>query len=331
MPFFYFISILYLHLSLHCSTIPSSHASSLPTTNPHARRKRFTFHGLILTLTLKDPFANNNLQQHNTNNYNHHTRAVEEEDEDAVELDLLQPNKKAKLEGDEDQQYQQDENQRSKQKFFSSIFHNHSHFGRRNNNHNTNNHAYYSNYLNLNYLAPTLFCSIRSNGKPLPNYVPSLYTTSVSAGYKYDDVKNRPSFIEGELRFRKMLFGYGGWRKRRMSRMVDGDNGDTTSATVSDLVNDASSGGNGSMAFEVDVTPSYMVKEKKGVLVVRIGGEGGGGINEGGEVPAATTTSAITTTTGVNAYGCYALAQFVMTKGKKVCFFVHVCIDLCLF
>jgi len=58
-----------------------------------------------------------------------------------------------------------------------------------------------SNFLGLSSLSPTLLYSIRSKSQPLPNYLPNLKSTSFTAGYKYEELKNVPSFVEGELLF----------------------------------------------------------------------------------------------------------------------------------
>merc|ERR1740124_570790 len=56
-----------------------------------------------------------------------------------------------------------------------------------------------ANILGLSSLAPTLIWAARSTSPPLPNYLPQLRSTSLTAGYRYDDMKNAPSFFEGSL------------------------------------------------------------------------------------------------------------------------------------
>ena len=79
------------------------------------------------------------------------------------------------------------------------------------------------------------------------------------------------------MKFRKSIFGHGGLLGSGFGR-----------------------GQGRRMALEVDIGPSYNVKEKKGTFVLRIGGDGGSIDNDNG------------------GYGCFALVRFAMTKGKKV-------------
>lgn len=56
------------------------------------------------------------------------------------------------------------------------------------------------NVLNLPSLSPTVLWGIRSLN-PLPNYFPLLQSTSLTASYNYHDVKDKPNYIEGDMRF----------------------------------------------------------------------------------------------------------------------------------
>jgi hypothetical protein len=56
------------------------------------------------------------------------------------------------------------------------------------------------NVLNLPSLSPTVLWGIRSLN-PLPNYFPLLQSTSLTASYDYHDVKDKPNYIEGDMRF----------------------------------------------------------------------------------------------------------------------------------
>mmetsp|Transcript_13673 Transcript_13673/g.25723 ORF Transcript_13673/g.25723 Transcript_13673/m.25723 type:complete len:403 (+) Transcript_13673:82-1290(+) len=56
------------------------------------------------------------------------------------------------------------------------------------------------NVLNLPSLSPTVLWGIRSLN-PLPNYFPLLQSTSLTASYNYHDVRDKPNYIEGDMRF----------------------------------------------------------------------------------------------------------------------------------
>ena len=218
----------------------SDHGNMIPQQG--RPKRRFVFQGPILTLTLKDPFADERSEP---------TMATSSSSSTSDQRD------EALSAGSQDEQNDTTVPSSAAASIRSRLF-----WPRK------YNPASYSSFLNLKSLAPTLLYSIRSTTKPFPNYFPSLQSSSVTAGYKYDDVKNKPSFIEGELSFRK-TFG-----------SIDG------------------TGSTRNMALEVDIGPSYLVKEQKGVLVVRIGGDGVDNETSG--------------------FGCSALARFVMNKGKRV-------------
>lgn len=57
----------------------------------------------------------------------------------------------------------------------------------------------------ISSLSPTLLWSVRSNVPPLPNWFPFLKECSGTVGYRYDDIKNRPSFFEGDARLENGL------------------------------------------------------------------------------------------------------------------------------
>jgi len=52
----------------------------------------------------------------------------------------------------------------------------------------------------LQSLAPNLLYAIRTSN-PLPNYVPALQQASLTAQYVYNELKGRPNYIEGDITF----------------------------------------------------------------------------------------------------------------------------------
>ncbi len=58
----------------------------------------------------------------------------------------------------------------------------------------------FSNVVDLHSLAPNVLYSVRTN-RPLPNYFPSLQSASLTAQYNYNEIKNKPNFIEGDIGF----------------------------------------------------------------------------------------------------------------------------------
>eukprot|EP00979_Chaetoceros_neogracilis_P009356 scaffold2117_cov245-Chaetoceros_neogracile.AAC.4 len=56
-----------------------------------------------------------------------------------------------------------------------------------------------SNIFNLPSLSPTILYGIRSIN-PLPNYFPLLKSTTATASYNYHDLRNKPNFIEGDMK-----------------------------------------------------------------------------------------------------------------------------------
>mmetsp|Transcript_18269 Transcript_18269/g.21126 ORF Transcript_18269/g.21126 Transcript_18269/m.21126 type:complete len:406 (-) Transcript_18269:157-1374(-) len=192
-----------------CSNVSSSTATEIMT---RRKQRRFMFRGPVLTLTLKDPFADN-------------IGPTVAEQPISISTGDSKPASAMPFSGSNNGDGSVSETntilKANRHNFWSLR-------------QNTRN---YSNFLNLNSLAPTLFCSILSTTKPLPNYIPSLQSTSISAGYKYDDVRNAPSFVEGEVNFRKTI-GAG-------------------------------------VVIEADINPSYQVKGEKAAIVFRVGADSG--------------------------------------------------------
>jgi hypothetical protein len=61
--------------------------------------------------------------------------------------------------------------------------------------------AFLANILNLDSLAPTILCSLRTIHTPLPNYLPALKAASLTAAYNYQELKTKPSVIETDVSF----------------------------------------------------------------------------------------------------------------------------------
>jgi hypothetical protein len=57
-------------------------------------------------------------------------------------------------------------------------------------------------WLNLDNFRPNFHWSVRSQSKPLPNWLPSLQSLRANVGYQYDDLKRMPSFVEADLQFK---------------------------------------------------------------------------------------------------------------------------------
>jgi hypothetical protein len=238
--------------------------SPTPIKRNNIKKKRFIFQGPILTLTLKDPFAEtNDLNQNQQENHQEQHYM----DQHELENNNDTTNNYHSNNNNNDASSSSSRSSSTKRHYFWST--------------KKYNPTTYTNFLDLNSLAPTLLYSIRSISKPLPNYLPSLQSTSITTGYKYEDVRDRPSYVEGELKFRKRILG--------------GGNGNGSGRGILSGFR-----GRHDLSIEVDIGPSYEVKDKKGTLVLRVGGDGGRiGEND-------------------SRYGCFGLVRFVMTKGKRV-------------
>lgn len=57
-------------------------------------------------------------------------------------------------------------------------------------------------WIDLTSLRPNLFWSIQSNSPPLPNWLPSWTGLRANVGYRYEELKRLPSFVEADLKFR---------------------------------------------------------------------------------------------------------------------------------
>ncbi len=273
------------------------------------------FQGPILTLTLKDPFANNYNNNHNTI-----IERATSRQKVTQETQGSPPSSSSSLDGgsgDADTSTSATEmagsqsvGESMRKRRLPYLF-----WSRRK---NTSDYGCYTNFLNLRSLSPTVLCAIRSTTKPLPYYLPSLHSTSITAGYQYDDSDSsstqenglgrygmktatspaastnsattttkttptpKPTFIEGELKFRKRFFDRFGGKRIGFPG-----------------------------AIEVDIAPSYLVREKKVGLVVKVGGDDGGGTGS-------TSSSTNSATEDSGGYGCYALIRFAWKTGKEV-------------
>jgi hypothetical protein len=56
-------------------------------------------------------------------------------------------------------------------------------------------------WLDLGSLSPNLQWSVSSNDPPLPNWLPFFKSCRATVGYRYDDIKTAPSFLEGDACF----------------------------------------------------------------------------------------------------------------------------------
>lgn len=56
--------------------------------------------------------------------------------------------------------------------------------------------------VDLTALRPNLFWSIESESPPLPKWLPSWTSMRANIGYRYDELKHLPSFVEADLKFR---------------------------------------------------------------------------------------------------------------------------------
>ena len=57
-------------------------------------------------------------------------------------------------------------------------------------------------WVDLSSLRPTLFWSLQCNSPPLPNWLPSWTSARTNVGYRYDELKRLPTFVEADLQFR---------------------------------------------------------------------------------------------------------------------------------
>lgn len=64
----------------------------------------------------------------------------------------------------------------------------------------TNNNA--KKWVDLTRLRPNLFWSLQSNGPPLPNWLPAWTSLRTNVGYRHEELKRLPSFVEADLKFR---------------------------------------------------------------------------------------------------------------------------------
>lgn len=58
-----------------------------------------------------------------------------------------------------------------------------------------------STWASLSWLNPTLLWSVGSTRPPLPEMMPSLKSCKGAIGYRYDDIRNLPSFLDGDALF----------------------------------------------------------------------------------------------------------------------------------
>lgn len=61
-------------------------------------------------------------------------------------------------------------------------------------------------WMDLSSFRPNLYWSLQSTSPPLPNWFPSWTSLKTNVGYRYDELKRLPSFIESDLKFRSERF-----------------------------------------------------------------------------------------------------------------------------
>ncbi|CAB9513266.1 expressed unknown protein [Seminavis robusta] len=59
-----------------------------------------------------------------------------------------------------------------------------------------------STWIDVGSLHPNLYWTLQSNAPPLPNWLPFWKSLRANVGYKYEDLKRLPSFVEADLKFR---------------------------------------------------------------------------------------------------------------------------------
>eukprot|EP00555_Chaetoceros_dichaeta_P006212 CAMPEP_0198252782 /NCGR_PEP_ID=MMETSP1447-20131203/3256_1 /TAXON_ID=420782 /ORGANISM="Chaetoceros dichaeta, Strain CCMP1751" /LENGTH=263 /DNA_ID=CAMNT_0043938165 /DNA_START=24 /DNA_END=811 /DNA_ORIENTATION=- len=201
------------------TTTTNNSSNNNPIVLKNRLAKRFTITGPILTVTLKDPYADNGKK-------------------------TTSPPPAPPITTTENDSNSDDDDNNNSESSSSNNNNNKNIFTRFLSAQNPySNKQSPTNILGLSSLAPTLLWAIRSNSPPIPRYLPQLRSTSVTAGYRYEDMANAPSFFEGNLKFN--FFG------GNTNRLVDGG-GNSGGAGV---------GGGGGAGVDVDVSPSYGVRK----------------------------------------------------------------------
>jgi len=62
-------------------------------------------------------------------------------------------------------------------------------------------------WFNLENIRPNVLWSVQSQGKPLPNWIPSWHFLRTTVGYQYESMKRLPSFVEADLKFSSESIG----------------------------------------------------------------------------------------------------------------------------
>ena len=166
-------------LLVNCIQIAIANGETTKTVRTPLQRgssgpKRFSVVGPVLTVTLKDPFAVERDQFQSNGMANTSLDGVGESS--TTENDIEDPAERTP------------ESQKPSRRRRLSRFLRRSHAGP-------------AHFLGLTSLAPQLVYTIKSNSPPLPKYIPALRYTSLTTSYRYDDLKTKPSSIEGDLKF----------------------------------------------------------------------------------------------------------------------------------
>lgn len=150
---------------------------------------RFQIQGPIVTVTLKDPYEKQTHHQANIQ----HSRAKMTETESRSQRQF-QENQNV-IDDDEggDQETHNSISSASRKRWYRKLPLS---FQKQ----KQQSSSLFSNVFNIPSLSPTMLYGIRSVRPPLPNYLPFLRSTSVTASYNYHDLHDAPNFIEGDMR-----------------------------------------------------------------------------------------------------------------------------------
>lgn len=231
---------------------------------------RFQFQGPVLTLTLKDPISSQQSQTIGSSD----SAGLQEKNLDSEDDDQRIPKTHTKWW----------KRMRNSRLMFSN-----------------SPPSAIANILNLDSLAPILLYSIRTINTPLPNYMPSLKSASVTAAYNYHELKNRPSTVESDVSFHsnrlKMDFDLSSTYDVRNNNQAivirvskgdyDGDSSTTNGAfglirlvtKAKKLVNHACAQYRFGLPFQtvgsISITPSYDFQQNKAACSI-VGKSGSG-------------------------------------------------------
>ena len=125
---------------------------------------KFATRGPVLTVTLKDPYASNHVHD-----YSKPTATVPEQPADQVDVD--------------------EETTTVKRRRFRNPFRN-----------RKNRPSMIEQLTGFSTLSPACLWSVETVDAPFPNSLPSLRKAGLTAGYRYEELKRLPCFLEGDVR-----------------------------------------------------------------------------------------------------------------------------------